>query len=90
MLGSKTTTCPSDVILFYCCRFAQIPEVLYKLPKLEILFVNDNKLDNIDAGGLKQLHVCCSIVAGLLRFQKCCISFQSLRYCLSMIISKTI
>ena len=29
--------------------------MLYKLPKLEILFVNDNKLDNIDAGGLKQL-----------------------------------
>ena len=31
--------------------------MLYKLPKLEILFVNDNKLDNIDAGGLKQLPV---------------------------------
>ena len=29
--------------------------MLYKLPKLEILFVNDNKLDNIDAAGLKQL-----------------------------------
>ena len=61
--------------------------MLYKLPKLEILFVNDNKLDNIDADGLKQLPVCCSIVVDLLRFQKCCVSFQSLRYCLSMIIS---
>ena len=44
--------------------------MLYKLPKLEILFVNDNKLDNINAGGLKQLPVLatlsCSIVADLL------------------------
>ena len=39
--------------------------MLYKLPKLEILFVNDNKLDNIDAGVLKQLLVCCSIVVGI-------------------------
>ena len=31
--------------------------MLYKLPKLEILFVNDNKLNSIDAGGLKQLPV---------------------------------
>ena len=42
-------------LLFYCCRFTKIPEVLYKVPKLEILFVNDNKFDNIDAAGLKQL-----------------------------------
>ena len=61
--------------------------MLYKLPKLEILFVNDNKLDNIDADGLKQLPVCGSIVVDLLRFQKCYINYQSLRYCLSMIIS---
>ena len=54
--------------------------MLYKLPKLEILFVNDKKLDNIDAGGLKQLPVCCSIVVDLLRFEKCYISYQSLRY----------
>ena len=32
-----------------------MPEVLYKLPKLEIVFVNDNKIDSIDAEGLKQL-----------------------------------
>ena len=54
--------------------------MLNKLPKLEILFVNDNKLDNIDADGLNQLPVCCSIVEDLLRFQKCYISYQSLRY----------
>ena len=61
--------------------------MLYKVPKLEILFVNDNKIDNKDAGSLKQLPVYCSIVVDLQRFQKCCINYQNLRYCLSMIIN---
>ena len=47
-------TCLSTVLIF-CYRFTKVPEVLYKLPKLEIVFVNDNKIDSIDAEGLKQL-----------------------------------
>ena len=35
--------------------------MLYKLPKLEIMFVNDDNLDNIDAAGLKQLPVLATI-----------------------------
>ena len=43
--------------LIFLFRLAKIPDVLYKLPKLEIIFVNDNKIDSIDATGLQQLPV---------------------------------
>ncbi|XP_052774191.1 leucine-rich repeat-containing protein 40-like [Mya arenaria] len=36
-------------------RFTVFPAVLYDLPKLEIVFANDNKIETIDAAGLKKL-----------------------------------
>lgn len=38
-------------------RFTEIPPVLYPLKKLEILFLNDNKINDIDAVGLQQMPV---------------------------------
>ncbi|KAL5016231.1 hypothetical protein ScPMuIL_005820 [Solemya velum] len=44
-------------IVLSCNRFMQLPTVLYKLKKLEILFASDNKIEVIDADGLCQLPV---------------------------------
>jgi Leucine-rich repeat (LRR) protein len=42
-------------ILFSNFRLTKLPAVLYTLPKLEILFANDNKIETIDPQGMKQL-----------------------------------
>lgn len=55
-LPSDLSSCQElrEVILSFN-RFTKLPTVLYSLPKLEILFANDNKIDSIDAEGIKKL-----------------------------------
>lgn len=37
-------------------RFKNIPECLYNILNLEIMFVNDNQIDEIDADALAKLY----------------------------------
>ena len=39
----------------FCFRFTEIPPPVYKLKKLEILFINDNQVSTIDPAGLQRL-----------------------------------
>lgn len=43
------------IALVYHFRFTKLPSVLYSFPKLEIIFANDNKVETIEAEGLKKL-----------------------------------
>lgn len=46
----------SEIYIFlWHFRFTKLPSVLYSLPKLEIIFANDNKVETIDAEGVKNL-----------------------------------
>jgi len=36
-------------------RFTELPQVVYSLPKLEIMLANDNKISAVDAGKLRAL-----------------------------------
>jgi len=43
------------LIIYIISRFTKLPSVLYTFPKLEIIFANDNKIETIEADGLKSL-----------------------------------
>ena len=42
---------------FFLCRFSVIPSVVYELQKLEILFVNGNRIEEVDVERLQKMPV---------------------------------
>ena len=41
--------------LYDLCRLEIFPEAIYKIPKLEVLILKDNKIKTIDAKQLKEM-----------------------------------
>ncbi|PVD23047.1 hypothetical protein C0Q70_16309 [Pomacea canaliculata] len=56
-IGIIWPSTPSHESFYLLSLFTEIPPVLYPLKKLEILFLNDNKINDIDAVGLQQMPV---------------------------------